>query len=109
MLPKKTTLLGRMYRTLRKTAQLSKHHPVTYEYFRSYPAVVAERQRQLLEEEGNPSLDVGDDDGQSNAHCRIEFSAVFYPTANRRPGDTLVRSDDGRPAARLSYRHLDQA
>ncbi|CAH0673827.1 unnamed protein product [Spodoptera exigua] len=53
MLPKKTTLLGRMYRTLRKTAQLSKHHPVTYEYFRSYPAVVAERQRQLLEEEGN--------------------------------------------------------
>ncbi|CAH1635525.1 unnamed protein product [Spodoptera littoralis] len=53
MLPKKTTLLGRMCRSLRKLGQLTKHHPETYEYFRSYSAVVAERQRQLLEEGGN--------------------------------------------------------
>uniref|UniRef100_A0A2H1WL32 SFRICE_002752 n=1 Tax=Spodoptera frugiperda TaxID=7108 RepID=A0A2H1WL32_SPOFR len=53
MLPKKTTLLGRMCRSLRKLGQITKHHPETYEYFRSYSAVVAERQRQLLEEGGN--------------------------------------------------------
>ncbi|CAH0582881.1 unnamed protein product [Chrysodeixis includens] len=52
MLPKETTLLGNCLRNMRKLGQLSKHHPVTATYFGSYSAVVAERQRQLLEDGG---------------------------------------------------------
>ncbi|KAJ8718825.1 hypothetical protein PYW07_016381 [Mythimna separata] len=53
MLPTKKTNLGKAYRKLRKLGQLSIHHPETYDHFRSYPAVVAERQRLLLENGGN--------------------------------------------------------
>lgn len=52
MLPKKKTQWGRMSRKLRKLGQLTKYHPETFEHFRSYSAVVAERQRLLLEEGG---------------------------------------------------------
>ncbi|XP_047025660.1 potassium/sodium hyperpolarization-activated cyclic nucleotide-gated channel 3-like isoform X2 [Helicoverpa zea] len=53
MLPKKTTVPGRACRYLRKLGQLTKLHPETFEHFRSYSAVVAERQRQLLEDGGH--------------------------------------------------------
>uniref|UniRef100_A0A2A4J6K2 Cyclic nucleotide-binding domain-containing protein n=1 Tax=Heliothis virescens TaxID=7102 RepID=A0A2A4J6K2_HELVI len=53
MLPKKATRAGRLCRNLRKLGQLTKLHPETFEHFRSYSAVVAERQRQLLEDGGH--------------------------------------------------------
>ncbi|KAJ8724616.1 hypothetical protein PYW08_016090 [Mythimna loreyi] len=52
MLPKKKTNIGKACRRLRKFGQLSTYHPETFEHFRSYSAVVAERQRQLLEDGG---------------------------------------------------------
>ncbi|XP_026727191.1 potassium/sodium hyperpolarization-activated cyclic nucleotide-gated channel 3-like [Trichoplusia ni] len=52
MLPKETNKIRKWLRSIRKLGQLTKHHPMTFEYFRSYSAVVAERQRQLLEEGG---------------------------------------------------------
>ncbi|KAM3956311.1 uncharacterized protein ACR2FA_009763 [Aphomia sociella] len=49
MLPKLKGTWLKLCRNLKKIVLISQHHPETYEYFRSYPAVVAERQRQLLE------------------------------------------------------------
>ncbi|XP_075976503.1 potassium/sodium hyperpolarization-activated cyclic nucleotide-gated channel 3-like [Anticarsia gemmatalis] len=50
MLPVKTTVWGKIMRGLQKMLQISLYHPQTLDYFRSYSAVVAERQRDLLEE-----------------------------------------------------------
>ncbi|CAB3246975.1 unnamed protein product [Arctia plantaginis] len=49
MLPKSKTFWGNVYRKFRKLTQLSMHHPDRSTYYRSYSAVVAERQRLILE------------------------------------------------------------
>ncbi|CAB3235249.1 unnamed protein product [Arctia plantaginis] len=49
MLPKSKTFWGNVYRKFRKLTQLSMHHPDRSTFYRSYSAVVAERQRLILE------------------------------------------------------------
>ncbi|KAG6441642.1 hypothetical protein O3G_MSEX001992 [Manduca sexta] len=53
MLLKKPGLWANLYRSMRKMCQVAQYHPDTYDHFRSYPAVVAERQRQLYEGDKN--------------------------------------------------------